>query len=73
MKKAEAEKAIRFLSHTWFTGLPADDKKYPSFYTFRSWLREEGHGACLEFKSTMGADYDAEMWFDDALAQNWRN
>jgi hypothetical protein len=34
-------------------------------------------GACndvryLDFRSTAGADYDAEMWFDQELKQTWR-
>lgn len=45
---------------------------HPSFSDFKVWLTENGHSQYLDFRSTVGADYDAEVWFDDELKQNWR-
>ncbi|TWF53300.1 hypothetical protein FHW37_104579 [Neorhizobium alkalisoli] len=73
MKRAEAEKAIRSLSTTWFATLSRNEQEHPSFGTFSNWLRENGYSDCLDFRSTMGANYDAEMWFDQELGQSWRN
>lgn len=72
MKKSEAEPAIRQLAAEWYRGLPEDEREHPSFGSFASWVRQQGYGRYLEFRSTMGANYDAEMWFDDTLGQNWR-
>lgn len=72
MKKPEAEKAIRSLSTTWFATLTDKEREHPNFGTFQSWLQDSGYGGYLAFRSTMGADYDAEAWFDDELKQNWR-
>jgi len=72
VKKSEAEPAIRQLASTWYRGLPEDERKHPGFGSFTSWVRQRGYGRYLEFRSTMGATYDAEMWFDDTVGQNWR-
>jgi hypothetical protein len=72
MKKSEAEPAIRQLASQWHRDLPDDQKEHPSFGAFTSWVHQIGYGRYLDFRSTMGAHYDAEMWFDDALGQNWR-
>jgi hypothetical protein len=29
--------------------------------------------ACLNFRTRMGTDYDAEAWLHDELGQNWRH
>ncbi|MBB6299408.1 hypothetical protein [Rhizobium leucaenae] len=72
MTKTEAEKAIRPLCHTWFRTLSEKEQEHPSFGSFKSWIHANGYGGYLAFRSTMGADYDAEAWFDDELRQNWR-
>ncbi|MBR1219927.1 hypothetical protein JQ557_18105 [Bradyrhizobium sp. U87765 SZCCT0131] len=72
MKKSEAEPAIRTLATQWFNTLPADEQVHPSFYAFKAWLSANHYSLYLNFRSRMGADYDAEMWFDDELGQNWR-
>ncbi len=72
MKKDEAERAIRSLCTTWAETLDSDAREHPSFYQFRDWLSASGYGMYMDFKSRMGAAYDAEMWFDDELGQSWR-
>jgi hypothetical protein len=72
MRKDEAEKAIRSLSHTWFRALDIREQEHPSFSSFRSWLRDNGYGHYMEFRSTGGASEAAEYWFDQELKQTWR-
>jgi hypothetical protein len=69
MKKSEAEKAIRHLCHKWAAENPPGD--HPSFGDFKRWLNEKGYGGYLGFRSVMGADYDAEMWFDQEFKLTW--
>lgn len=75
MKKKECEKAIRALCSQYARarGIKMDAASEPIFSDFVSWLRDAGYGQYLEFRSAMGARYDAEMWFDDEFKQNWRN
>ena len=72
MKKAEAEKAIRYLATQWPNTLSKEDRADPSFSTFKSWLAANRYSSYLDFRSVMGADYDAEAWFDEELGQMWR-
>lgn len=74
MKKGECEKAIRFLCHEWrnATGLSNTPSGELSFSAFFTWLKQH-YGQYLEFRSTMGAEYMAEMWFDQEFKQSWRN
>lgn len=72
MKKSDAEKAIRFLSTTWFQSLPEAEKEHPSFGSFKSWMRSNGYDHYLDFRSTGGAEEAAEWWFDQELKQTWR-
>lgn len=72
MKKAEAEPAIRALATKWFYTLPEEKREHPSFGTFKAWLSANRYSHYLIFRSSIGADYDAEMWFDDELGQTWR-
>ena len=72
MRKDEAEKAIRSLSHTWFATLDSHEQEHPSFGSFRSWLHENGYGHYMDFRSTGGAGEAAEYWFDQELKQTWR-
>lgn len=48
------------------------DASHPSFSDFKAWLHEEGYSYLLDFRSVMGADEDAEQWFDQELGQTWR-
>lgn len=73
MKKAESEKVIRSLSTQWFATLPPEDKEHPSFGVFCNWVRANGYGDYLDFRSRMGPSNDAESWFDNELGQSWRN
>jgi len=72
MTRAEAEPAIRRLTTEWAKTLASEQRQHPSFSSFKSWLRENGHSHYLSFRSTAGAEHDAEAWFDDELKQNWR-
>jgi hypothetical protein len=56
----------------WFATSLKEKQRHPNFLAFESWLNEAGYGSYLNFRSIMGADYDAEMWFDDELGQYWR-
>lgn len=57
---------------TGFATLPKEKQGHPSFSSFKDWLSANGYSHYLNFRSVAGADYDAEMWFDDELGQNWR-
>ena len=71
-KKSECEPAIRSLAHEWFNGLPEAEREHPSWTAFKAWLGEKHYSHYLDFSSVVGADHDAEAWFDDELGQNWR-
>lgn len=78
MRKSEAEPLIRSLAHKWATEVgfdpnPQSVHNSPSYLTFRAWLVENRYGHLLQFRSTMGPDYFAELWFDQELRQTWRN
>jgi hypothetical protein len=75
MTKPECEKAIRDLCHVWANecGIPHAPKDQPSYFSFKSWAQAKGYGHYWSFRSRMGADYDAEMWFDQEFRQTWRN
>lgn len=75
MNKKEAEPLIRHLVTVWAkeTGFDSDTGKQPSFSAFKTWLSQKGQSGLLIFRSVAGADYDAEMWFDQELKQTWRN
>ena len=48
---------------------PGED---PNFFAFTAWLSEKGYSHYLNFRSRMGADYDAELWYDQEFKQTWR-
>ncbi|MDP1628358.1 hypothetical protein [Parvibaculum sp.] len=74
-KKADCEKAIRSLCHEWAkeTGFQISSGVQPHFSDFKTWLRSNGHARYLNFRSTIGASDNAEIWFDEELKQTWRN
>lgn len=72
MRKDEAEKAIRYLIGEWRRDQPASNLNAQSFYSFRDWLNERGHGHYLTFKSRAGPLFDAELWFDQETKQTWK-
>ncbi|OSI32776.1 hypothetical protein [Bradyrhizobium canariense] len=72
MAKAESERTIQALATTWYDTLAEERREHPSFSEFKTWLSNNHYSHYLHFRSRMGADYDAEMWFDDELGQNWR-
>lgn len=78
MKKSEAEPILRRLYHQWredrHLPLPSGDPAvHYSFIDFKSWLEEKHLGNYLKFRSTGGADDEAERWFDQEMRQAWRN
>jgi len=77
MKKSESEPTLRHLCHQWREErnhpLPGHSDMHYSFSDFKTWLREKGHSHYLDFRSVMGADEDAERWFDQEMRQTWRN
>jgi len=72
MRKDEAEAAIRSLGTQWAATLSSDDRAHPSFLTFKTRMQNNGYGGYLNFRTVFGADFNADMWFDDELGQNWR-
>ena len=74
MKKDECRQAIRQLCHKWSqaANLTAIQLEHPSFSDFKTWLNKNGYSHYLNFRSVMGADYDAELWFDQEFKQTWR-
>ena len=72
MQKADSEKAVRHLCHVWRaeSGNERTPESQLSFSDFLTWLRSS-HSACLEFRSTAGPAYDAELWFDQEFKQAW--
>jgi hypothetical protein len=70
--KSECERAIRSLARDWFNELPEEKREHPSWSAFKTWLGQRNYSHYLDFRSVAGADYAAEAWFDDELAQNWR-
>jgi hypothetical protein len=72
MKKTECEQTIKSLAIEWRATQTGAEHEHPRFNAFKDWLRANGYGRYLDFPSRMGADYDAELWFDQALGQTWR-
>jgi len=75
VKKPDAERAIRQLTHDWAAvhGIQAGSTEMPSFSAFHRWVLSRGGAAYFEFRSTRGPLEDAEDWFDEELRQAWRN
>ncbi len=71
MKRAEAEAGIRHLATKWAeeTGYKPRQGHYPSFSEFRSWVERQHYGNYFDFRSTVGAAYDAEQWFEDEVTR----
>lgn len=73
-KKADCEKAIRYLCGVWAKerGIPMTGEVHAGFSQFKSWLNEKGYSHYLNFRSTTGSDYVAELWFDQEFHLTWR-
>ncbi len=72
MKKIASEPIVRALARERFNALPEAEQKHPSFVQFKDSLQQKGYGHYLDFRSRVGADCDAELWFDEELGQTWR-
>lgn len=70
IKKADAEPIVRALAIEWRDSLPVEKRDYYSWSAFTNWLVANNHSNCLNFRSRIGANYDAEMWFDDEMGQS---
>ncbi|MGV1682259.1 hypothetical protein [Sphingopyxis sp. NJF-3] len=73
MKKAEAERGIRHMVSLWKklperAGQSNDELSFCAFY---AWVRSE-YPNYLDFRTTTGVSYDAEMWFDQELGTAWK-
>lgn len=76
MKKAEAEQAVRYLCDKWreARGLPLPPSKVDYIFSdFKSWVDDQGYGHYLNFRSTGGVVFTAEIWFDQEMRQTGRN
>lgn len=75
VKRPEAERAIRQLTHDWAAahGEQPGSAEMPSFSAFHSWVVARGGAAYFQFRSTRGPLEDAESWFEQELRQGWRN
>lgn len=74
MKKADAEKGIRYLCHEWGkeAGVTPDPAAEPNFYAFLRWVRDK-YPAYLDFRTSTSVNDDVERWFDQEFKQTWRN
>ncbi len=67
MKKSEAEKRIKDQIHRWKPDWRSEVGNL-HFSEYWEWLKENDW-ECTQFRSTMGAYADAEMWFDHETGQ----
>lgn len=70
-RKSDCEPVIRNLISDWISQ-PEQQALGPStlsFGEFHSWLSAAGYAHYLDFRSTAGTRYDAEMWFDEMTGQ----
>jgi hypothetical protein len=74
LTRTECEKAIRALSREFMADPSKSDadRAHPSFSKFKAWLDQKGYTGYLRFRARIGADMQAELWFDDELEQSWR-
>jgi len=72
MKKSEAKEAIHDFFGIWSKDFTPAQLEHPSYYEFKSWAERNGYSRYFKFRSVMGADYDAELWFDQYFKQMWR-
>jgi hypothetical protein len=74
MTKSEAEKAIRHLVHEWARDCGLNIAvDHLSFLDFKAWIGREGYSHYLSFRSAVGPDYDAEIWFNHEMKQTRRD
>ena len=66
MKRPEAERAIRQLTHDWAAahGVQPGAAEMPSVSAFQCWVLDRGGARYFQFRSTLGPREDAENWFD---------
>ena len=74
LNKGECETANRSLSHEWAAskGIIPSAEIITSYSEFGAWLESKGDSNYLKFRSAADPDFNAEMWFDDEMKQNWR-
>jgi len=74
-RRAEAEKAIRHLALEWMRETDYRPKPgwYPSFNGFTAWLEGKHMSHYLNFRSRVGARFEAEGWFESEIKKYWRS
>lgn len=72
LKKDDCEKAIRGLATKWASTQKKKDNWNPCFYTFKTWMQDNGYAHYLNFQTTESTEFLAEMWFAQELKQAWR-
>lgn len=74
LKKEECETAIRHLCSEWANskGFTPSSDYHAHFSEFTSWMSSNGYSRYLNFRSKVGAVYDAEVWFDEEMKQTWQ-
>ena len=75
MKKKEAEDGIKRLAIEWMHGTGYRPKQgwYPSFSDFKDWLEANHRSLYLNFRSEIGAETEAEQWFEAEIKGYWQN
>ena len=75
MKRKEAEDGIRHFSIEWMheTNYCPKPGHYPSFSDFKQWLEKHHRSLYLNFRSQIGAENEAEQWFESEIDRYWRN
>lgn len=62
--------APRWVDEVW---RPEHGDKDSSWSDFRNWIKAR-HPGILQFRTPTGSpEYFAEMWFDKATGQSWKN
>jgi hypothetical protein len=70
--KVKCEQAIRHLCTNGSTPCRTRSRRHPSWSGFKTWLSLKHYSHYLGFWSTMGADYDGELWFDQEFKHSSR-
>ncbi|MGY4460285.1 hypothetical protein ACVWYI_004245 [Bradyrhizobium sp. LB13.1] len=74
LKRREAEDGIRRLALEWMRETDYRPKPgwYPSFSDFKQWLEANHRSLYLNFRSEIGAQTEAEGWFEAEIGNYCR-
>jgi hypothetical protein len=69
--KTEAQECLTGIFCRWARecGVPIRPVEYPSFSDFCAWVNENHYSLYFDFRSTTGALYDVERWFNTFFGQ----